>query len=141
MLRAVPDVNVIVSAIITPSGYPGRIYAAWKRRRLFFITSPVIIAKVVEVLHRPHIAGPFSLDEEDISGVRSLLEKRTIRTPHRLDLHVVTQDPEDDNILIAAVEGKANCIISGDKHLTKLKTYQGIPILTPAEFVTQHQIP
>ena len=141
MLRVVPDVNVIISGVITPAGYPGRIYAAWKRRRIFFITSPVIIAKVVEVLHRPHIAETFSLDEDDINSVRSLLEKRTIRTPHRLDLHVVKEDPEDDNIIIAAVEGNADCIISGDKHLTKMGSYQDIPILSPADFVIQHKIP
>ena len=40
-----------------------------------------------------------------------------------------------------ALEGKADCIISGDKHLKKLGTYQSIPILAPTEFVTQHKIP
>lgn len=93
------------------------------------------------MLRRPHIAETYSIDEADLSALRSLLEKRTIRTPHLLDLHVIEQDPEDDNIVIAAVEGKADCIISGDKHLTKLGTYQNIPILSPAEFVTQHKIP
>ena len=140
MLRVVPDVNIIVSAVITPSGYSGRIYTAWKRRRLFFITSPIIIAKMIEVLRRPHIADTFHIDETDIQDLQSLLEKRTIQTPHALKLQVVEKDPEDDTIIIAAVEGGADCIISGDAHLKDLGEYQGIPILTPADFVTQYNI-
>jgi predicted nucleic acid-binding protein len=69
------------------------------------------------------------------------LRLRALFAPHLLALHVVKEDPEDDNIIIAAVEGKADCIISGDKHLTKMESYQDIPILPPAEFVTQHKIP
>ena len=37
---------------------------------------------------------------------------------------------------IGAVEGKAQYIVSGDKHhLLPLKEYQGIRILTPAQFL------
>lgn len=140
-MHVVPDVNVIVSSVITPSGHPGRIYAAWKRRELYFITSSVIIAKVGEVLHRPHIRDTYPLDENDVQEIRLLLERRTILTPHALDLCVIPEDREDDNIIIAAVEGDADCIISGDRHLKGLNTYEGIPILSPAEFVTQHNIP
>ena len=68
MLCVVPDVNVLVSSIITPSGTPGRIYAAWRRRELVFITSPAIIDKTVEVLRRPHIIDEFPIDEADIQG-------------------------------------------------------------------------
>lgn len=141
MLRVVPDVNIIVSAVITPTGHSGRIYTAWKKRRIFFITSSAIIAKTVEVLRRPHIADTFHIDETDIQDLRSLLETRTIRTPHALNLHVIEKDPEDDTILIAAVEGHADCIISGDAHLKDLGEYHGIPILAPAEFVTRYHIP
>ena len=140
MLRVVPDVNVIVSAVITPFGYPGRIYTAWKRRGLFFIASQPIITKTIEVLRRPHIVDTFPIDDSDIREIQSLLEKRTILTPHILDLKVIEKDPEDDNIIIAAVEGRADCIISGDAHLRDLGEYEGIPILTPADFVTRYNI-
>ncbi len=42
------------------------------------------------------------------------------------------------NPIIAAVEAHADCIISGDAHLKDLGEYQGIPILTPADFVTKY---
>jgi predicted nucleic acid-binding protein len=36
--------------------------------------------------------------------------------------------------LEAAVEGKADVIISGDEHLLGLKIFEGIPILNAAAF-------
>lgn len=141
MLAVVPDVNVLVSALITPTGPAGRIMDAWRRDEITFVTSQPIIVKVDEVLHRPHLLDTYPIDETDLQQLQLLLQEEAVVTPHILDLHVVEQDPEDDNILIAAVEGRADCIISGDKHLKKLGTYQDIPILSPAEFVTQHKIP
>jgi len=140
MLRAVPDVNVLVSALITPTGPAGRIMDAWRRDEITFITSQPIIDKVDEVLRRPHLLDTYPIDVTDIQQAQLLLQEEAVVTPHTLDLHVIKEDPEDDNILIAAVEGKADCIISGDNHLKKLGTYQGIPILSPTEFVTQHKI-
>ena len=79
--------------------------------------------------------------EKQIQEFLHSLRRQARITPGTLDIRVIEDDPEDDTILIAAVEGKADCIISGDKHLKKLGTYQGIPILSQAEFVTQHKIP
>lgn len=140
MIRVVLDVNVIVSSIIAPSGTPGRIYDAWKRQQLYVITSPVIIAKTLEVIRRPSIQNHFSISEADIQAIKTLLERRTILTPHNLKLTVVERDPEDDNIIIAAVEGKADCIVTGDSHLKDLGSYEDIPILSPSEFVARYNI-
>jgi len=136
----VPDINVLVSALINRSSPPGRIIAAWRRREIVFVTSQTIIDKVDEVLHRPIFAS-YGITDAQIARLRKALHKYAVRTPHTLNLQVIKEDPEDDTILIAAVEGHADCIISGDKHLKDLGQYQGIPILTPADFVTRYNIP
>ncbi len=46
----------------------------------------------------------------------------------------VCRDPDDDYILATAVEGKCDCIITGDKDLLILKRYEGIEILSPRDF-------
>lgn len=106
------------------------------------ITSDVIIAKTEEVLRRSHVFKLFppARAEARVQSLLKLLRDQSIRTPHTLDLRVIEDDPEDDDLLIAAVEGKADCIISGDKHLKNLGSYQGILILSPAEFINQHKI-
>ena len=66
--------------------------------------------------------------------------KKTIRisliVPGNTVITEIKADPEDNKYLTAAVEGKADFIISGDSHLKNLKTFQGIRILDPASFLT-----
>ena len=50
-------------------------------------------------------------------------------------LHVILHDPDDNRILECAVEGQAHLIVSGDRDLRRLKIYQGIPIVTPTDFL------
>jgi hypothetical protein len=41
---------------------------------------------------------------------------------------------DDNRVLEAAVEGAADCIVSGDADLLDLGSFQGIPIMAPGEF-------
>ena len=44
------------------------------------------------------------------------------------------RDPDDLNILGAALAGKAEYIISGDDDLLSLGAYEGIPIVSPRQY-------
>ena len=48
---------------------------------------------------------------------------------------VVTADPSDSIFLACAVAAQAKYVISGDKHLLDLKSFAGIPIMTPRQFL------
>jgi predicted nucleic acid-binding protein len=48
----------------------------------------------------------------------------------------VKEDPDDDIVVRTAFDGKANYIVSGDKHLLSLGTFRGIKILTADEMLT-----
>lgn len=52
------------------------------------------------------------------------------RTPH-----TIKEDPSDNHFLACAIVAQASFIISGDEHLLKLKAFQGIPIVSPKEFL------
>ena len=47
----------------------------------------------------------------------------------------IDADPFDNIFLALASEGKARLIISGDRHLLRLKEYRSIHIVTPSEAV------
>jgi len=49
----------------------------------------------------------------------------------------ISRDADDDKFLALAVTGQADAIISGDSDLLELVTHEGIPVLTPAQFL-QH---
>lgn len=45
----------------------------------------------------------------------------------------ICRDSEDDHILSAALHGKVDILVTGDRDLLVLKSFQAIPILTPRE--------
>jgi putative PIN family toxin of toxin-antitoxin system len=49
----------------------------------------------------------------------------------------VCRDPNDDMVLECAVLSGAQVIVSGDKDLLVLGSYEGIRIVTPAEFLQE----
>jgi putative PIN family toxin of toxin-antitoxin system len=49
-------------------------------------------------------------------------------------LHIC-RDPGDDMVIECAVVAGAQCIVSGDKDLLALDLYEGIRIVSPAEFL------
>jgi uncharacterized protein len=53
LYRAVVDVNVIVSGLITTTGAPGRILQAVQQGDVLLIISPAFITELYDVLHRP----------------------------------------------------------------------------------------
>ena len=50
---------------------------------------------------------------------------------------VIAADPDDDQVIAAALAAQADLIVSGDRHLLALGTYQGIRVVTPAEALTR----
>ena len=50
-------------------------------------------------------------------------------------LKVVTADPDDDKVLECAVIGGATHIVTGDRHLLSLDSYQSIPIVSATVFL------
>ena len=65
--------------------------------------------------------------------------KRTTRisfiVPGTTKILEIKDDPADNKYLSAAIEGKADFIVSGDRHLKDLKTFQGIRIVDPSTFL------
>lgn len=51
-----------------------------------------------------------------------------------LTVVAVPDDSKDSIVVSCTLEGEASCIVSGDKHVTELKEYHGIRILSPAQF-------
>lgn len=52
-----------------------------------------------------------------------------------LNLNIVKADPKDNKIIECAVVGKADYVVSGDKHLLDIKEYDKIKIISPKEFL------
>jgi uncharacterized protein len=49
----------------------------------------------------------------------------------------VLKDDADNRVLECAVEGHAESIVSGDRHLLDLKEFRGIPIVRVSDFLSK----
>jgi putative PIN family toxin of toxin-antitoxin system len=132
--RVVIDTNVLVSGIIQKKGFPYKVIKAWEDNDLALITSEFLISEVRKVLHYEKIQVRYNLKDEEIEQILLNLMRYSIFVDDLPKLNVIKDDPADNNILSAAIEGKADYIISGDSHLLNLESYKGIRILTPKEF-------
>ena len=75
-------------------------------------------------------------DEQKRKFLEIIFEVATIiDTKTKLD--IIKEDPDDNIFLECAVECKADFIITGDKHLLKLKEFNGIKIIKVKNFLEE----
>ncbi len=138
MLSAVLDTNVVVSGTISSSGAPFEALEAWRKyRRYVLVISPQILAEVARVFDYPKIRKTYNLSSETIEQIILGIAKYAALTPGEFTVEEVHADPADDMVLACAVEGEADFIVSGDKHLLEIGRYRGIPIVTASKFVAE----
>jgi hypothetical protein len=136
MLRAVLDTNVIVSSVISKKGAPFLLIHAWHETRFVLITSESIIREVERVLSAPKLKEAFHLTDARIVRFVETLRKNTILVLGKSQVRgIIPSDPSDEMFLAAALDAKADIIVSGDKHLLNLANFRNIPILTPRQFI------
>ena len=136
MLRAVLDANVIISALIQPKGASGRILASLLQANSFeLIVSPAILAELRRSLSYPKVRKYIKFSDEDLDLSVASIELIAQPVDGNLRLHAVAEDPDDDKYIEAAVEGLAQFVVTGDKHLLSLKAYENIRIVTPRMFL------
>ena len=133
-MRAVLDTNVIVSAVLSPGSPPDSILGASRRGAVDLVTSAPLLRELEDVLGRPQIAERLGwAPEERASFIAALADFAVIVAPKE-KLEAIKADPADNRVLEAAVAGTADYIVSGDRDLLELGSYQDIRILTPARF-------
>ncbi len=135
MLKAVLDANIIVSATIATKGNPARILDFWREDKFELIITPAILEEMWQVILRPVIQKHRRITEDEAVELLFEIQQDATTISPILDLKIIKQDPTDDKYIIAAIEGKADYIVSGDKHLLELGSYENIKIISPKEFV------
>lgn len=129
-MRIVLDTNVLVSALISGDGPPGRVLATIKQEGLTLITSAAQLDELRNVLGRERLR-PWIRPAEAQDLIRNLEAVGEVVTD--LPDVSVSPDPDDNPILATAIAGKADLIVSGDKkHMLALGDIRGIPIVTAA---------
>ena len=130
MIRVVIDTNIFVSSFF--GGNPRKIVDLWKSGQLTLCLSKPIVHEYVEVLKRLGLQNERELDELLGLFAHGFHILFSAKTP---ELNVVEEDPDDNKFIECAVALKCTFVISGDKHLTEIRDYMGIEIVTPKEYL------
>lgn len=129
MRQVVFDTNIYISAFITPGGRGEEAYQQAMAGGIQLFSSVPILTEMAEKLQ-----GKFRWEAERVkAAVRHVAAVATVLKPDKR-LAVLADDP-DNRILECAVAASAETIVTGDRHLLDLKTYEGIEIVTLAVFL------
>jgi uncharacterized protein len=131
-MHVVLDANVLVSALISRLGVPGKILVAWEEDRFDLVVSPATLDELGRVLHYPKIQEKYNLPADKLEQfLRQIIGQAVVVNPTK-ELAVVKSDPSDNRYLECAVAGEAAYIVTGDRHLLDLGEFEGTIILPPA---------
>ncbi len=133
-MKIVLDNNVFISGIFW-KGFPNQIIKLAEERKIEIIITQEIIDELFGVLKRKKFRPLFLEAKIEHNEVfEKILE--LVTTYSATDkIEIIKEDPDDNKFLSCAMAGGASFIVSGDKHLLNLKSFQGIPILTPRQFI------
>jgi hypothetical protein len=134
-MRVVLDTNVLVSATLIRGGKEDRILRAWQRDAFELVLSPQILDEMGRALFYEKLRKARWMTEEEVAALVRSVAREAILVPGRVRIEA-SRDPDDDKFLEAAIEGRAQYLVTGDKDLLKLKTHRGVRIVTPAAFLT-----
>ncbi len=134
MIRAVVDTNILIRAAIRPQGTVGPIARRLRDEAYTLIISEWLFDELIEKLNKPRIGLKYHLDEQAIKDfVGELAVSGELVTPKR---HIeVCRDVDDNHVLEAALEGKADFIVTSDEDLLVLDPFEGIRIVRPQTFL------
>jgi len=125
MLKIVFDSNVYISALLF-KGIPGDILEIAQKDKIVLVVSEEIIAETERILE-----DKFKWPRHNIDKFKKRLSDISENVKPGIKLNIIKERESDNRILECAVSGDANLIVSGDKHLLKLKSYKNIPIIRP----------
>jgi hypothetical protein len=126
MVKVVIDANILISAALTPGSIPAEVIDLVKQNKITWLTSQAILEEMREVLLYPKIKKRLNLTNQEADEFISEISKLALITPGFLSVTLIKADPRDDKYLACALEGRADYIVSGDKHLLNLKAYRRI---------------
>ena len=127
-MRIVIDTNVLVSAVL--GGASSEVLDLLKSNQFSLIASIEILNEYSDVLNRPK----FNLPRKVVDDIMLYLYQISIFVIPDEAVDIIT-DESDNRFLEAATAGKADFIVSGDRHLLGLVRYEETEIIKVKDFL------
>ena len=132
-MRAVLDVNVLISALISPAGAPARLVSQWLEGAFELVVSPALVAEAQRTLALPKLRA--RIERADAERFIELLTDRADSVSDPEDPPAIRSSDPGDDYLLALAASEQVALVSGDEHLLALR--DRAPIFSPREFLEQ----
>jgi len=128
-MRVVFDTNVFISAFVILGSRGEHALTLARQGRFELCTSVPILTETAGRLRTK-----FDQSEQDIKDALRQISRasRIVKPSQKV---TVAEDGPDNRILECAVEARADLVVTGDRHLLKLKRFENIPIVGLADFL------
>ena len=87
------------------------------------------------LLRRPRLRRRYPYSDERVQRYHRLLQATTSVVVDLPPLAGVVRDPNDDMVIACAIAAGADYVVTRDKDLLSLATYEGIRMVTPRQFL------
>ncbi len=126
------DTNILVSALLVPSGAPGIIYQDWVDGAFTLLVSDAQLKELKRTLAKPKLAVRIRPHR---AGRLVNTLKKVAEVVGPLPLIQRSRDPDDDFLLAMAEAGRADYLVTGDKSgLLELERHGGARIIAARDF-------
>ena len=130
--RVVLDTNVVISAALQPHGPPRAVVDAMRATGTVLLFSDETLAELrTRLLH--------SKFDRYVSRTGRLVLLAQLEAVAEwvsiVGARMGCRDQSDDKLLETALMGQAGCLVTGDRDLLVMSPFQGIPIVSPAEYL------
>lgn len=132
-MRAVVDVNVLISGVLSAQGPSAEVLRASRDGRFELVVSELLLAELKRTLAYPKLQKRIAVETAAVFAdwVR---DHGTLAEDPANPPPVSSRDPDDDYLLALAIDRRAY-LVTGDQDLLVLSS--DLPILTPAQFATK----
>jgi len=129
VIKVVFDTSLFISAFAISGSKSEEAYLLAVKGKIRLFVSTAILAETAKKLKEK-----FQIPQDNIIDVIEQIGKTADVIKPQIKVEELSDDP-DNRILECAVAAKANLIVTGDKHLLKLKNYQGVGIVRVADLL------
>lgn len=132
-MRAVVDVNVLISGVLSASGYSAEVLRACRDGQFDLLVSETLLSELERALAYPKLRA--RIPEDDAAAfVDWVRQHGHLADDPASPPPIGSRDPDDDYLLAIAIDHRAY-LVTGDQDLLVLGS--DFPILTPAQFATE----
>jgi uncharacterized protein len=131
-VRAVVDVNVLISGVLSAKGPSAEILRASRDGLFELVVSELLLAELKRTLGYPKLRKRIP-PENAAAFAHWLRDHATLAEDLTSPPPIGSRDPDDDYLLALAISRRAY-LVTGDQDLLVLS--DDLPVLTPAQFAT-----